>query len=332
MRHLTVNGTLFDCSYQLGQRLRKEIQARLRYHHLSASARGPQWKRIHQFYHYCKKHYPRYLEELAALAEGSRSDFLELFYLNCPELSQAHHGCSSIAIVSKEKARRRESTGQTLLAHNEDGEPGEGGTLVTYKLPKLTFNSFVYYGELPGSAYNWNEHGLFFTVNYIPVTKIYYQYAPYYFLTRKILECRNLTAALQVLRTSPCASGFHCYIGQGKRILSVEKWGRRTSIKEVKGIDFHTNHFLHSEMQRGSEVRKGSLIRLRRLQELARPGKTITSATLLRILFDRKNRPYPVYSTTGDKMRTLSTVVMEGGKVMIYDQRKKSLIFRAKVF
>ncbi len=338
MPHFTVHGTPFDCSFQIGKRFHREIRARLRHYRISPLSLKHQWKQIHEYYHYCQRHYPQYREEIAGLAEGSKTDFLELFYLNCPELSQSHHschgsnsshscygghGCSSIAIVPEEEK------GKMLLAHNEDGEPGEKGVLITYQLPKLTFHSFVYHGELPGSAYNWNQYGLFFTVNYIPVLSRK-KGAPYYFLTRKLVECPTVASAIRILKQSSCASGFHAYIGQGHRIISVEKWGNKTSIKEVKGIEGHTNHFLHPGMR--SEVRKGSLLRLKRLQELLaskkiktknHPGMggakpSLTSGELLKILFDRRNRPYPLYSATGDESRTLSTVVFKDGKMKIY--------------
>ncbi len=379
MPHFTVHGTPFDCSYQVGKRFHREIKACLRHYCISPLALKQQGKHIQEYYHYCQRHYPQYLQEIAGLAEGSKTDFLELFYLNCPELSQTHHGCSSIAFVEKGKKNRERNVrkkGNLLLAHNEDGEPGEKGALITYQLPNTTFHSFVYHGELPGSAYNWNEHGLFFTINYIPVLSLK-KGAPYYFLTRNLLECPSLAVALPILRKSSCASGFHAYIGQGKiglgktgsrktrlgegqkeKIFSVEKWGKKTSIKEVKGLDLHTNHFLHPGMR--SEVRKGSLLRLKRLQELLAPqckakasphdqgGKaflyppskkiktknhpgvrgtapsltspSLTSREALKILSDRKNRPYPLYSTAGDKSRTLSTVVFEEGNIKIYEK------------
>lgn len=326
MNHLTVRGTPFDCSFQIGKRFHREIKARLRHYRISPLILKHHWKQIHEYYHYCKRHYPQYLEEIAGLAEGSKTDFLELFYLNCPELSQAQHGCSSIAIVPEEEK------GEVLLAHNEDGEPGEKGALITYQFPNIIFHSFVYHGELPGSAYNWNGHGLFFTINYIPVLSLK-QGAPYYFLTRNILECQSLAAALQKLKKSACTSGFHAYIGQGHRIISVEKWGKKTSLKEVKGVDLHTNHFLHPGMR--SEVRKGSLLRLKRMQELINkknhPGMggakpSLTSGELLKILFDRRNRPYPLYSATGDKSRTLSTVVFEDKRVILSSVGARELL------
>ncbi len=373
MKQFTVTGSNFDCGYQLGKKFRKEIRWRLRHTEITPVTIARHWQQVHRMYHYCQQHYPSFLQEIAGMAEGAGADFLELFFLNCPELSQYHHGCSSIAVVDKKKA---------LLAHNEDGDAFERQdkcALITYqlshKLFQTTFHSFVYLGELPGSAYTWNASGLFFTVNYVPVKKLNFSGAPYYFITRQLAEARSIAGAVKILKRSNNASGFHGYIGKGRRIVSVEQYGGKVRVREIKGMDIHTNHFLHPEMSTYGEIRPSSATRLQRLEELLAstqhsqilvspddpgsfsskvrkkvklemikrlttnqtnpPGKpgarenltSLGTANVVTILFDRENRPYPLYSKAGDKMRTLSTVVVEGKRVTVFptNSRKNKL-------
>ena len=322
MKCFRVKGSNFECGVQLGQQFRFEMQRRLDNYQINSATVAPHLKQLQQIYQYCNRKYNSNIQELKGISKGSGIDFWHLFYLNCSEISQNVHGCSSIAVVDQKNV---------LLAHNEDGdreERKEGCALIHYVLPTFSFHSYVYLGELAGSAYNWNENGLFFTLNYIPVKRLNLLGLPYYFLTRSLLEAKSIGQAIQFLKKNPCMSGFHCFIGQGNRIVSVEKYHDAVSVQEIKGFSPHTNHFVHGLFT--SKIVPSSKVRLQRLQELLSIFRStphfISTADVVSLLFDTKSKDYPIYAN-GNTRITLSTVLFDAmeKKVLIFPKDSKTL-------
>ncbi len=319
MHQLTVKGTHYQCGFQIGKKFQKEIKQRLKINNITKKTTNPHQKKLQTILHNLPKKFHSYIEEIKGMAAGSNINFLQLFFLNCAELSQDHHGCSSIAQIEQNNI---------ILAHNEDSstkDRKQNAALIKFILPNFTFNSFTYLGELPGSAYSWNQHGLFFTVNFIKAKKINLNFTPRYFITRALIDCKSLTEAISFLKTTKSASAFHYFLGKKKKILSIEQLHNQISIKEIKVTNFHTNHFIHDKFYNNSEIYTRSKEHYQQLKKLLQTKDPLTC------LFDKSNRPHAIYARKGDSSRTLSTVLFkpQQHKVEIYerDSKKSKKVF-----
>ncbi|MBI2669383.1 hypothetical protein HYX14_06090 [Candidatus Woesearchaeota archaeon] len=310
MKTFTVKGTNFNIGVQLGKKLKKEIAARLKVLKITSPAVAKQKSALELIHHLCLRKFPFYVEELQGYSQGSGIDYWQLLLLNCPELG-TDHGCSSIVVNTKE---------QTLLAHNEDAANAEKKqycALVKFVLPKVTFHSYVYAGELAGNAFSWNSQGVYVAVNYLHAEKKKRATLPSYFTARALCEARELQQAVEILRRG--SSVLHYFIGKKDRLISVEQWQEELSLIDVKGQYFHTSHYIHGKFTAEISGDEHSFKRYERMKEL------MGSAPPLTILFDTKNRPYSIYSQEKDVKRTLATVVFYPlqKKVRIYESKKK---------
>ena len=239
------------------------------------------------------------MRELQGVADGAEVDFWKLLYFNLPELSDSDSGCTSIAI---------RGANETLLVHNEDSvgeERLQDGFLVHYVLPTVSFYAFAYAGELPGTSYGWNSHGVFFTCNYLylgfgvglqgRVSRT--------FVARQLMEATDIDDAVTKLRSGHSASGYHNFIGKEARLVSVEQFRDDVSVEEVVGTYVHTNHYLHPQFTAKMESYKHSQMRYDRVSKLLLEGYDP-----LRVLADRADAPYAICTLQKEELHTLSTV------------------------
>ena len=256
-------------------------------------------RELHAAHETCKQYFPQYLRELQGVADGAEVDFWKLLYFNLPELSDSDSGCTSIAI---------RGANETLLVHNEDSvgeERLQDGFLVHYVLPTVSFYAFAYAGELPGTSYGWNSHGVFFTCNYLylgfgvglqgRVSRT--------FVARQLMEATDIDDAVAKLRSGHSASGYHDFIGKEDRVVSVEQFRDGVSVEEVVGKYVHTNHYLHPQFTAKMESYKHSQMRYDRVSKLLLEGYDP-----LRVLADRADAPYAICTLQNEELHTLSTV------------------------
>jgi len=320
MNQLTVKGTHYQCGYQIGKKYQNEIKQRLKIYNITKKKINQHQKQLEKILSNIQRKFNDYIEEIKGMADGSNITFQELFYLNCAELSQDHHGCSSIAQIDQKNI---------ILAHNEDSsikDKKQNTALIKFQLPHITFLSFTYLGELPANAYSWNQHGLYFSVNYIKAKNLNLHFIPRYFLTRGLIDCRSIKEAIVFLKKVKSSSAFHYFLGQKNKILSIEQLHDQLSIKEIKVTNFHTNHFIHDQFYNNAEVYTRSKEHYLQLERLIQTKDPLTC------LFDKKNRPHAIYAREGDSSRTLSTVLFkpQQHKIEIYerDSKKSKKVFR----
>ncbi|HUB92691.1 MAG TPA: C45 family peptidase [Candidatus Saccharimonadales bacterium] len=319
MKYLNVEGSNYELGLRAGRALREGILYRMGKYGITDAAVRRHEKEIKDAYALHMRRYPRYMRELKGISDGSGVPYVKILLLNFDEIREALGGCSSIA-VNKD--------GDVALFHNEDGdswERKEQCALVRFKEGPTTYHFFAYPGELPGCSYNWNSHGLFFSVNYVQHIRIDRKGVFRDFTARKMIEARDLKDAIRILGKNTDASGYHYYIGKGDRIISVEKANDEIDVMEVDGTDCHTNHYIHKKFGKDLGWDRNSIIRLRQVRKLLASG-----VEPIRILRDKGNKPDSIFAGRGCTLRTLSTVVFKPcmGEVMIYDRDRLEKKFR----
>jgi predicted choloylglycine hydrolase len=316
MEIFTIKGNNHECGFLFGRMQSKKINLRLKAHDITPKIVKKNILLLKKTYLLCKKKYPLYIEELKGLSEGSKIDFFTLMYLNFLELQVAQR-CSSIAASENNSL---------IIAHNEDGDTFEKKrwfNLVKFVMPKVSFYSFMYPGELPGSSFSWNSHGMFFTINNLRQRNFNYDGIPKVFTARRLIESKTLNEAIRILKQSNSASGYHYFISDKKKILSIEQTEKDLSVSEVKGNMAHTNHYRHLTLKVDFFSSANSKKRLDMINSLLK-AKT----PLLDILFDKVS-PTPIYNHAGDKNRTLASVIflLSENKIQIYTRdSKRSLV------
>ena len=102
---------------------------------------------------------------------------------------------------------------------------------------------FYYPGSLPGHTFGANRAGLVQTINNLRARQRH-EGVPRMFLARAALDCATLDEAVQLLRATPCAGGFHHTLGsaQDARLFSVEVLPGDVSIQEIGARYGHANH------------------------------------------------------------------------------------------
>lgn len=155
-------------------------------------------------------------------------------------IHNAPDGCTTLAAAS----------GNTrFIVHNEDGDPylRERCYLVDVQpAGKPGFVSFYYPGSLPGHTFAASRAGLVQAINNLRIREPAAG-VPRMILARAVLDADSLDQAVQLLRDTPRASGFHHTLGCAgdPRLLSIEATAQRCSIAADITLAGHANHLVH---------------------------------------------------------------------------------------
>ncbi|KRQ00254.1 C45 family autoproteolytic acyltransferase/hydolase [Bradyrhizobium manausense] len=261
-----------------------------------------------------RERFPSYWAELQGLAAGLELPFDDVFLWNCRGdiWAMAPDGCTTVQLPGCPH----------VIGHNEDGDPDFAGhCALAHVAPDggTPFTAFVYPGSLPGHTFAATSKGVVQTVNNIrPLAGG--AGTPRMVLARAILDASDLDAALAVLKSAPRAGAFHLTLAQAgdERLLSVEFTARALSVDQVQAPRVHSNHLIHGDTGRMSQIVTGSSgVRQRRGEELL--GQMLQSepqGRALGILWDAADAELPIYRTDpadSDVENTLASAVFRVG-------------------
>jgi predicted choloylglycine hydrolase len=241
---------------QIGALLKDRIQGAHRARkdwidQLEAFAQADPATRLDPFVKAVRDCLPHLLEEMEGMALGADLPLSRLLVVALnPELSalmktaSPDEDCTTVAL---------NSSGKLWIAHNEDGNQDLLDFMyllhITWPDGLVSF-AFSYPGYWPGNAPSANSAGLAQTVNYISARHVR-PGLPRYAIDRAIMEARDLDQAIAWAAHPQRAYSQHHYLlshDEG-RIVSVEAAADQVSIREVKGLEVHANHFVHPEMK-----------------------------------------------------------------------------------
>lgn len=258
--------------------------------------------------------YPHIVREIEGIAEGAGQDFETVFLWNCRgDLRLPEHvspvtkavaavGCTTLLIPS-------EGDAPAIIAHNEDGAAGFlGGCMWVEVEPDegLAWNSFMYPGMLPGHTFGLNEAGIVQTVNHISAQD-FQPGVPRQVICRAILNTGSMDEAVEILKRTDRASGFHHNLGDAKtrRLASVEAPASGCAVREAVAPRAHANHLLFGEFD---GLEQTITLSSRNRQEAA--DRMIAEGALARgaeaVLFDKTT---PIFCDNDDPVQTLATGV-----------------------
>lgn len=311
-----VSGEPYDIGYRLGELARPVF---IEYMEQSSAWRAVRrWRGkafVQQLRDAVRAHFPALLSELDGMAAGLGWPVEDLFLWNCRGelIHNAPDGCTTLAAVEGH-AR--------FIAHNEDGDPflRERCALVeVHPAGKPGFVSFYYPGSLPGHTFAATRAGLVQAINNLRI-RVPAIGVPRMILARAVLDAASLDEALNILRGTPAASGFHHTLGCAgdERLLSVEASARRCSVQTVSTIAGHANHLIHLGCEAEAQiVTDSSRDRQARVEHLlSTRSAPINQATLLGVLQDHTPEGLPIYRDDPldpDDENTLATALFDIG-------------------
>ena len=323
----------FELGRALGQKSAAAIRASLRdraewFAELKDFAEANSAERLDPFLAAAEKYFPRFVEELHGLAQGSGLPFRDLFILNLnPELSALRRDPTPAAYDCSTLLYSR--AGRILLAHNEDGSNFNRGRLLLLRarLPSgLVILGLVYPGILPGNAPGLNSAGLIHTCNYV-AGRSWRPGIPRYFLDRAALEAGSLAEAVSLV-THPARaySQNHNLVSlRERRALGVEVSPEKFSIAEVDGIYAHANHFIQASMKevpQHEQYLAGSRPRQAVLEQKAKSIEARQKASgedLIRVLSSHQGKPFcPCRHPSWASGSTLASALVQGGRVRFF--------------
>ncbi len=313
------SGDPFDIGAALGragaEALRQRVFATEEYRTLDARWRGS--SRMAELEAASRAVYPRYVREIEGIAEGAGQSFETLFLWNCrgdlrlPEglspaaQAAAASGCTTLEIPA-------EGDGPAIIAHNEDGDAKLLGACLWVEVEaegEPAWKSFMYPGMLCGHTFGANDAGVVQTINNIRANDLQ-PGIPRQIVCRAILAARSLEDALDVLRRTDRASGFHHNLGEARtrRVVSVEAPASGCDVREVEAPMAHANHLLRPAFEGlaqtvtvSSRTRQAAADRHLAAGDLAGGPEAI--------LFDRDSPIHVDQSLHDDYSQTLATVV-----------------------
>jgi Acyl-coenzyme A:6-aminopenicillanic acid acyl-transferase len=270
--------------------------------------------RIGQMAAIVEERFPRYWAELQGLAAGLELPFDDVFLWNCRGdiWAMAPDGCTTVQLPGSPH----------VVGHNEDGDPDFAGHCALARVASEggnIFTAFVYPGSLPGHTFAATSAGLIQTVNNLrPLAGG--TGTPRMILTRAILDAPDLDAAVALLKSAPRAGAFHLTLAQAgdARLLSIEFTAQALSVDKIETPRVHSNHLIHADTARTSQIVTGSSGERQRRGEvlLHQTSQSDPQSRAVGILWDAVEPELPIYRTDpadGDVENTLASAVFRIG-------------------
>jgi predicted choloylglycine hydrolase len=319
IKELETAGSNFKIGFDMGERFKREIHRLLDRYPFFLEQLNPYLQTTagqatyQDFLALHRERSPHYLRELEGIAEGAQKPFQDIFAINLRGVfrqilkQDQDSGCFDVALLNDRAAG---------IGHNEDADPSFRGNqyLVHASVDeKPEFTAFCYPGFLPGNAFGFNQHGLFFSVDHIQphVTQVG---IGRHFIARSMLEAPSLQEAIDRATVPNQASGFSYTIGSAeeRRIVIVESAPVGFRIQEVKSWICHSNHCILFE-QIEQTVDPSSRSRLDRARDRFQHQGPERLQNVLNILGDQTDKTYPIYRQghPPDKLETMATVLAD---------------------
>lgn len=277
--------------------------------------------------------YPDYLEEMYGRADGFHID-RDLYLLSiCFEIYSSREACTDVIIRVDDK--------QILFGHNEDLlENLDEIALIKYASDKDYYYDFSTYNFPQGTTFGWNSYGIVYSVNSIDLKANNEIGIPFGFILRDIVQCKSIEEIVRKINLEDCASAFSLNIldCNKNKVYSIEKVLDKLDIIEIKDKYVHTNHIIHSGIDKNlCYLYDSTLCRFNTGNKLLN-GLDMNELNIDKVTdilqFDKNQNEY-VFKTIGkDEYATVATFLFDSlsRKIKIYSYYDNKIIDFNDVF
>lgn len=287
-------GSHYDIGFTVGKEAKEQIDRSIAGYRKALQAEG--WEGPWEVPEGClaasREVYPRFVEELRGMADGSGASFSDLFFLNALEEAfdlKNIQACSAIGLAAPEGV---------WLGHNEDWYSDDTGSVIVISARPVGKPAFLSITAAPFlAAVGMNEAGLAQGVNSVS-SKDCRVGVPRMFSARAVLEAESIEEARMKAQSPERAGGYnHLLVHAGREIGCLETTATEAEYIPGVNITYHTNHYVSVRLQKLEKTAsEHSKARYQRLTELSDslsdnpdPYKALSSA-----LSDHKNRPFSI--------------------------------------
>jgi isopenicillin-N N-acyltransferase-like protein len=323
---LEIRGSAFERGRQQGEGARTQIvNALARYREVIPKAIQLPWeaasREARKFLPYAEEAFPKFLDELRGLAQGSGVSFEEVWTLNCyeglTEVRQQVWGCTCLAVRDDQT-----SNGHVLLAHNEDWNSVDRDSVYLVRAQPDDGPAFL--GMTYGPALvniGLNAEGVGVAINSVYPTDGRVG-VPRILCSRAVLEARTIGQAIRACVPKLRAGGYSYLLADAHgELYSIETSATTHDMTYgQEGWLVHTNHYLSPKMQAIEEAGtySSSNVRLNRARRLlqAQLG-AVTIESLQALLRDHVNFPNSICvhedpeDPPHEREMTLASLVMD---------------------
>jgi isopenicillin-N N-acyltransferase-like protein len=318
-RIIHVGGSPYDMGFEHGKACREQIEYAVRKALLQEINKRNQYTfedavaRAKPYMDLGRKFAPHLDEELHGIADGAELSYEEICLLQVrselsyPESLSAAAECSTVAIQS-----HRTRNGETLVGANVDmGEQLESLGVVLHLEPKhgpriLTWTLAGVVGQTGLNSAGLARCGnVLFALGWrtgVPTT----------FLFRCLLEQETLQEAVVLCSSAKRAKSNNILLADsGDQVVDIEMTvdGERL-LFPMNGVLFHTNHYVHPELEKFDRYteQEDSRQRRARLGELLASEELFDEASLGQLLSDHANPPHTICKHADGNKQAIKTV------------------------
>lgn len=343
-----VAGTSYELGRQHGEACREQIRRFLEHSYQSIGEQKNQDRatlraRAESFVPSIRGFIPDAIEEMEGIAAGANVSFAEIVLLNVrTELTLGDaglrnagpsdagsgdkavipakariqtDGCSSLGFLTS-----RTDNESTIIAQNQDVADwmrDVGVVLRVAPQDKPAFIMFTWAGVIgyPG----FNEHGVAFVQNQL-YTEGWRVGVSHYPLKRRILECRNLSEVLDIMRqTTFSSAGNYLMVDGENRLVDAEIAAPHGVgvIETADGTLAHTNHIRSPEFLEFDTFREqlpDSAPRCERADALVSRNDRVSADDVKQMMSDHAGHPHSICrhnDGTAESIETVASYVME---------------------
>jgi len=287
-------GSHYDIGFTVGQEAKKQIARSIAGYRKALQVEG--WEGPWVVPDGCltatREVYPRFVEELRGMADGSGANFSDLFFLNALEEAfdlKNLQACSAIGLAAPDGV---------WLGHNEDWYSDDAGSVIIISARPVGKPAFLSITAAPFlAAVGMNEAGLAQGVNSVSSTDCRVG-VPRMFSARAVLEAESIEDACQVAQPPERAGGYnHLLVHKGGAIGCLETTATEAVYIPGSNITYHTNHYLSARLQKLEKTAsEHSKTRYLRLTELigSLSASSDSYQALTSALSDHENRPFSI--------------------------------------
>ncbi|MFW9991664.1 MAG: C45 family autoproteolytic acyltransferase/hydrolase [Candidatus Odinarchaeota archaeon] len=259
---LEVSGTHYEIGTQIGRKFKEKI------HKGFTESRGVkqllEWdrlkpERLDKVEQLGKKYFPRYMDEITGIADGSGMDYRKVLAVNFMHVPfvERKDKVSTLDEMAEENCSTAifRFPDHKMVCHNEDLDPvlGKYSYFLHYKLADgSSFLAFAYCGCIPGLSFGFNSYGIVKTCNSLsdPYKKMG---IPRILFGRSILEAKSLSEAVtRTQQHSPRSGGasYNLVSLHDDQAVNVETTSISAAITPITGRYFRTNHYISDRLKK----------------------------------------------------------------------------------
>src|SRR5665648_338151 len=306
-----LEGDHYAIGYQHGKTLSKYIKQVIetRYQHIKKNLNisfSEALKESEKYLPDAEKYFPEYIKEIEGIAKGADIPFEKVFFLQVASEFAYRPDvlCSAFAVTPKYT-----QSNEVIIGQNWDNLKEYQSNIFIYNIKPTNKPAMLMFGYAGVLGYmGINDCGVAHVVNSLKSGKWRYG-VTHYFLHRKLYEMKSVEEFIDLVNNVPISSAANYLLSDNRgTILDMEISAEGNREIRSDKLIVHTNHFLHSELQKNEKFHEeidNSEKRLNRLTFLINQEIPVNLDKMMSVMSDHENYPFSICRHDEDPASTI---------------------------